>query len=66
MRQLFTTLVTEHKDQEQSLRKEKLKHETNVEGLLNRYDDEMTKKQVNSPTKCCLFFKGLIFKLNLT
>jgi len=46
LRQLFTTLVAEHKDQEQQLRKDKLKHETNVEGLLSRYDDEMTKKQV--------------------
>ena len=35
----------EHRDQEQILRKEKWKHETNVEGLLARYDDDMTKKQ---------------------
>ena len=36
----------DHRDQEQQLRKEKLKHETNVEGLLGRYDEEMTIKQV--------------------
>ena len=49
LRQHFTNLVLEHKDQEQQLRKEKLKHETNVEGLLGRYDDDMTKKQVIIP-----------------
>lgn len=47
LRQQFQTLVLEHREQEQQLRKEKWKHETNVEGLLGRYDEEMTKKQVN-------------------
>jgi hypothetical protein len=46
LRQQFQTLVMDHRDQEQQLRKEKLKHETNVEGLLARYDEEMTIKQV--------------------
>jgi hypothetical protein len=36
----------EHRDQEQTLRKEKWKQETGVEGILGRYDEEMTKKQV--------------------
>lgn len=45
MRQHFQTLVLEHRETEQQLRKEKLKHEANVEGLLYKYDDEMTKKQ---------------------
>lgn len=44
-RQQFQTLVLEHREQEQQLRKEKMRHETNVEGLLNKYDDDMTKKQ---------------------
>ena len=47
LRQHFQNLVLEHKEQEQQLRKEKWKNETNVEGLLNRYDDDMSKKQVN-------------------
>lgn len=46
-RQQFQTLVLEHREQEQQLRREKWKHETNVEALLNKYDDDMTKKQVN-------------------
>jgi len=46
LRQQFQTLVLEHREQEQQLRKEKWKHETNVEGLLNKYDDDMTRKQV--------------------
>lgn len=37
--------MLEHRDQENQLRKEKWKHETNVEGLLSRYDDDMIKKQ---------------------
>ena len=45
MRQQFQALVLDHREQEQQLRKEKWKHETNVETLINRYDDEMTKKQ---------------------
>ncbi|CAF1083008.1 unnamed protein product, partial [Brachionus calyciflorus] len=45
LRQQFQNLVLEHREQEQILRKEKWKHETNVEGLLSRYDDDMTKKQ---------------------
>lgn len=45
LRQQFQTLVLEHREQEQQLRKEKWKHETNVEGLLNKYDDDMTRKQ---------------------
>ncbi len=45
LRQHFQTLVLEHREQEQVLRKEKLKHETNVEGLLYKYDDDMSKKQ---------------------
>lgn len=44
-RQQFQTLVLEHREQEQQLRREKWKHETNVEGLLNKYDDDMTRKQ---------------------
>lgn len=44
-RQQFQTLVLEHREQEQQLRREKWKHETNVEALLNKYDDDMTKKQ---------------------
>ena len=47
LRQHFQNLVLEHKEQEQQLRKEKWKNETNVEGLLNRYDDDMSKKQVS-------------------
>ena len=46
LRQQFQNLVLEHREQEQILRKEKWKHETNVEGLLNRYDDDMSRKQV--------------------
>ena len=46
LRVQFQTLVNEHRDQEHELRKEKLKHETNVEGLINRYDEDMMKKQV--------------------
>lgn len=45
LRQQFQTLSLEHREQEQQLRKEKWKHETNVEGLLNKYDDDMTRKQ---------------------
>lgn len=45
LKQQFQNLVLEHRDQEQQLRKEKWKHETNVEGILGRYDEEMTKKQ---------------------
>lgn len=45
MRQQFQGLVLEHREQENQLRKEKWKHETNVEGLLSRYDDDMIKKQ---------------------
>lgn len=45
LRQQFQTLVLEHREQEQQLRREKWKHETNVEGLLNKYDDDMTRKQ---------------------
>ena len=46
LRQQFQTLVLEHREQEQQLRKEKWKHETNVEALLHKYDEDMTKKQV--------------------
>lgn len=52
LRQHFQNLVLEHKEQEQQLRKEKWKNETNVEGLLNRYDDDMSKKQVNCLGYC--------------
>lgn len=45
LRQQFQNLVHEHRDQEQILRKEKWKNETNVEGILGRYDDDMIKKQ---------------------
>ncbi len=45
MRQQFQNLVLEHRDQEHILRKEKLKNETNVEGILGRYDEDMLKKQ---------------------
>lgn len=45
LRQQFQSLVLEHREQEQQLRKEKWKNETNVEGILGRYDDDMTKKQ---------------------
>lgn len=45
LRQQFQSLVVDHRENEQQLRKEKWKHETNVETLINRYDDEMTKKQ---------------------
>ena len=45
LRQQFQTLVLEHREQEQQLRREKWKHETNVEGLLHKYDDDMTRKQ---------------------
>lgn len=38
-------LVNEHREQEILLRKEKLKHETNLEGIMSRYDDDMIKKQ---------------------
>jgi IQ domain-containing protein D len=46
LRQQFQTLVAEHREQEQVLRKEKLKQETYLESVLNRYDEDMTKKQV--------------------
>jgi hypothetical protein len=46
LRQHFQNLVLEHRDQEQILRKEKWKNETNVEGILGRYDEDMLKKQV--------------------
>ena len=46
LRAQFQTIVIDHRDQEQQLRKEKWKHETNVEGLVNRYDEDMGKKQV--------------------
>lgn len=58
LRQQFESLVLEHREQEQQLRKEKFKHETNVESLLNRYDDEMGKKQVLIHI-CCLKFSFL-------
>ena len=45
LRQQFTTIALEHREQEQLLRKEKLKHETNVEGIIGRYDEDMIKKQ---------------------
>ncbi len=45
LRQQFQNLVLEHRDQEQILRKEKWKNETNVEGILGRYDEDMLKKQ---------------------
>lgn len=45
LRQQFQTLVLEHREQEQILRREKWKHETNVEQLLHKYDDDMTRKQ---------------------
>lgn len=47
LRQQFQNLVLEHREQESQLRKEKWKHETNVEGILGTYDQDMTKKQVN-------------------
>ena len=47
LRAQFQTIVIEHRDQEQQLRKEKWKHETNVEGLVRTYDEDMGKKQVN-------------------
>jgi hypothetical protein len=46
LKQHFQNLVLEHRDQEQILRKEKWKNETNVEGILGRYDEDMLKKQV--------------------
>ena len=45
LRQQFQSLVLEHRDQEQILRKEKLKNEATVENLLGRYDEDMTRKQ---------------------
>jgi hypothetical protein len=39
----------DHREQEQQLRREKWKHETTVESILSRYDEEMTKKQVKFP-----------------
>ncbi len=47
LKQQFLALVQDHREQEQQLRKEKWKHETTVEGLLNRYDNEMGTKQVS-------------------
>ncbi len=46
LRQQFQSLVSEHRDQEQQLRKEMTKHETQVADLISRYDDDMIKKQV--------------------
>jgi hypothetical protein len=46
LKQQFLALVQDHREQEQQLRKEKWKHETTVESLLNRYDNEMGTKQV--------------------
>lgn len=45
LKQEFQNSVRDHREQEQILRKEKLKHETNVEELLSRYDADMTRKQ---------------------
>ena len=62
LRAQFQTIAIEHRDQEQQLRKEKYKHETNVEGLVRVYDEDMGKKQVRNRF---IFMKFIYQQLNI-
>jgi hypothetical protein len=63
LRAQFQTISVEHRDQEQQLRKEKYKHETNVEGLVRVYDEDMDKKQVKKNR--ILILMNNIYQINL-